>query len=172
MDDLREFDQELAKGLLSTPFDYIPSFELALSEIIMKKDSELSQYCHIGFSGNFGKNSVSPRSLLSDYLGKLVSVEGIVTSSKFLKNKTKASIILPKTVRTVQYNPKKNSWITREIKDMTNSQGNSGFSIQKEDNEGNLLETEYGLCKYKDTQTINIQGKKIKLIKKCQKNRK
>lgn len=38
---------------------------------------------HVGFEGQFGFHRVTPRELLSPFLGALVSVEGIITKCEW-----------------------------------------------------------------------------------------
>lgn len=51
----------------------------------------------MGFDGPFGHHGVTPRSLTSEHLSKLMAVDGIVT---------KCSTVRPKVVRSVHYCPK------------------------------------------------------------------
>jgi DNA replication licensing factor MCM3 len=51
----------------------------------------------VGFEGNFGDASVTPRTLSADHLGRAVALEGIVT---------RCSLVRPKVVRSVHYCPK------------------------------------------------------------------
>lgn len=61
----------------------------------------------VGFVGEFGANRVSPRELLSSYVGHLVCIEGIVT---------KASTVRPKWVRSVHFCPANGKTLTREYR--------------------------------------------------------
>ncbi len=61
----------------------------------------------MGFVGEFGANRVSPRELLSSYVGHLVCIEGIVT---------KASTVRPKWVRSVHFCPATQKILTREYR--------------------------------------------------------
>ena len=61
----------------------------------------------VGFAGEFGAARVSPRELLSSYVGHLVCIEGIVT---------KASTVRPKWVRSVHYCPANGKTLTREYR--------------------------------------------------------
>jgi DNA replication licensing factor MCM3 len=76
-------------------------------------------------------------------------VEGIVT---------RCSLIRPKVVRSVHYNEVKDKFHFREYQDQTMTNGVTTSSVYpQEDDEGNPLTTEYGLCTYRDHQTISIQ---------------
>jgi DNA replication licensing factor MCM3 len=114
----------------------------------------------IGFEGNFGRNSVSPRGLLSSLLNNLVQVEGIVT---------KCSLVRPKIVRSAHYLPSKNGYQFREYRDSTamdlgidvrgrgGEMGVTSSAIPTKDSEGNAMELELGFCQYKDYQCVVLQ---------------
>lgn len=78
--------------LLQHPSDYIQPLEEALADIIDKRNwdpktdgkhiqavQDAGGSWHIGFEGPFGCYHVTPRNLLSNLLGSMVKVEGIVT---------------------------------------------------------------------------------------------
>ena len=112
----------------------------------------------IGFEGSFGTHSVSPRSLVSSLLNQLVIIEGIVT---------KCSTVRPKLVRSVHFCPATKSYLTREYRDATamdlgipirgRERMPTSSTFPTHDDQGNPLETEHGLCQYKDYQTIILQ---------------
>ena len=103
----------------------------------------------VSFAGEFGANKVSPRALTSDFLSKLVCLEGIVT---------KASLVRPKVVKSVHYAEATKQFITREYRDVTSYTGlPTGSAYPTKDDEGNLLTTEYGMCVYRDHQVIVVQ---------------
>jgi DNA replication licensing factor MCM3 len=137
------------KSFLATPFTYLKEFNKALEEIISNQFHQDNIKTQIGFTGNFGKFYVTPRYLLSNMIGRLVCVEGIIT---------KSSVILPKLVESFHYCPKTNKFLSKNYRDLTSVDGNpTGFTLPKNDPDGNYLETEYGLSTYKDSQTIFIQ---------------
>lgn len=159
IDELRRFDNNFAVGLLETPADYLPAALRALNEmvhaiynpvetpgILLSEDDEF----YLCFVGSFGAYSLSPRTINSSYLSKMISIEGIVT---------KASLVRPKIVKSVHYNQAKNFFFSREFRDQTTSFDpiNTVVTYPTEDAEGNKLETEYGYCKYKDHQVVTIQ---------------
>ena len=75
------------------PADYLPSFEDALEDVVRNIDGKYlkeGDEVHIGLGGQFGYNKLSPRELLSDFLGSLVCIEGIVT-----KCETQAAFLSP-----------------------------------------------------------------------------
>lgn len=65
-------------------------------------------YC--AYVGSFGEFSCNPRTLSSNHLNRMVSLEGIVT---------KCSLVRPKVVKSVHYNEKKNIFRFREYRDQT-----------------------------------------------------
>ncbi|KAI0786116.1 MCM2/3/5 family-domain-containing protein [Abortiporus biennis] len=156
IDDLRDYRRDLADGLLKQPVDYLPPFDEALLTIIRrahdpeKHDIENKSY-HIGFSGSFGDHHVSPRTLRAHQLGKMISLEGIIT---------RCSLVRPKMLKSVHYCPETRQFHAREYRDATTSTSNlpptSSITPQTDD-DGNLLITEYGFCTFRDHQRISIQ---------------
>ncbi|EWC43512.1 DNA replication licensing factor mcm3 [Drechslerella stenobrocha 248] len=156
LDDIRNQDSKLARGILETPFEFIEPLARAVSEVSLSmaetgkhnvdKDTEF----HIGLNGNFGDHAVSPRTLGSTHLNHMICLEGIVT---------KCSLVRPKVKRSVHYNEQKDLFHAREYRDQTMStSAPAGSNVYPtEDDEGNPLVTEYGYCVYKDHQTISIQ---------------
>ena len=104
-------------------------------------------YC--AYIGSFGEYSCNPRTLGSNQLNHMVSLEGIVT---------KTSLVRPKVVKSVHYNENKQKFHSREYRDQTMTTGAASTSVYPtDDGEGNPLVTEYGYCIYRDHQTISIQ---------------
>ncbi|KAL0568313.1 MCM DNA helicase complex subunit [Marasmius crinis-equi] len=73
-------------GLLEQPPDFYPSVEDASKAIVKSVNDSgnttaenTTKTCHVGFSGSFSDHHVSPRTLRSDWLGKMISLKGIVT---------------------------------------------------------------------------------------------
>ncbi|KAI0897001.1 MCM-domain-containing protein [Annulohypoxylon nitens] len=155
IDHVRDHNTELADGLLFDPFDYTLAFNHALKEIVKtipqarpdQTDQDVLYYC--AWAGSFGLNACNPRTLSSNHLNHMVSIEGIVT---------RCSLIRPKVVKSVHYNEAKNIFHFREYRDQTMTNGVTTSSVYpQEDEEGNPLLTEYGFCTYRDHQTISIQ---------------
>lgn len=159
IDELRNFDLPFANGILDSPADYLPAALKALNEMVhaiynpvetpgisLVEDDEF----YLSFTGSFGAYSLSPRTINSSYLSKMVSIEGIIT---------KASLVRPKIVKSVHYNDVKKFFFSREYRDQTTSFDpiNTVVTYPTEDADGNKLETEYGYCKYRDHQVITIQ---------------
>jgi len=152
INDLRKKNPQRAAKLLSSAFEELPAFQRALKEFVSAVDSNYAKSkedLFIGFEGSFGSKHVSPRLLNARNLGNLVCCEGIVT---------KCSLVRPKVVRSVHYCPATKKTMERSYTDMTDlNPYPSSAAYPTKDDDGNLLETEYGLCAYKDHQTMTIQ---------------
>ncbi|CAI5703711.1 unnamed protein product [Peronospora effusa] len=170
LNDLREYDSSftdpavdsnqdnIVNRLLHNPAEFVPPFEDAVKEMVFNMDSlygskeaeatkEIQFY--VGFEGDFGHHNVNPRGLLASYLTQMVCVHGIVT---------KCSAVRPKVVRSVHYCKETNAILSREYRDNTCIRGIPTSSVYPtKDENGNLLETEFGLSKYKDYQVISMQ---------------
>lgn len=99
-----------------TPIEFIPAAEKALQEYIAalpekpaSANLEGAQW-HVGFEGSFGEFHTNPRSLTARMIGRLVAVDGIVTS---------CSLVRPKMLKSVHYCEKKKSFLEREYRDAT-----------------------------------------------------
>ena len=156
IDEIRSHSRELADGLLNAPFDYSQAFDHALKNIVNtlgnrpahETAEETMYYC--AYIGSFGEYACNPRTLSSQYLNHMVSLEGIVT---------KVSLVRPKVVKSVHWNETKNTFHFREYQDQTmTANGAASSSVYPTvDGDGNPLITEYGYCTYRDHQTISIQ---------------
>lgn len=152
---VRDHNPELADGILQQPFDYTLAFNHALKQIVEslpqsrpdQRAQDTVYYC--AWAGSFGLNACNPRTLSSNHLNAMVSLEGIVT---------RCSLIRPKIVRSVHWNDKKETFHFREYQDQTMTNDATTSSVYpREDEDGNPLVTEYGFCTYRDHQTISIQ---------------
>lgn len=152
INDLRKKNSKRAAALLNNAFDEQLVFQKALKEIVNQINYEYSKDIEeffVAFEGSFGNKHVTPRTLTSRYLGNLICVEGIVS---------KCSLVYPKLVRSVHYCPETNKFIERKYTDLTSLEAVPTSAVYPtKDEDGNPLETEFGLCKYKDHQTISIQ---------------
>jgi DNA replication licensing factor MCM3 len=155
IDHVRDHNAEMAEGLLSNPFDFSLAFNQALKEIVKtvpqarpdQIDADVLYYC--AWAGSFGLNSCNPRTLSSQHLNSMVSIEGIVT---------RCSLIRPKIVKSVHFTEATGKFHFKEYRDQTMTKGMTTTSVYPtEDEEGNPLTTEYGLCTYRDHQTVSIQ---------------
>lgn len=150
--DLYAFREDLPPRLLKNPVEYLQPFCDAATDWARNIDPKYlkeGEHILVGFEGPFVSRCVTPRDLLSQFIGSMVCVEGIVT---------KCSLVRPKVVKSVHYCPTTGSFLTREYRDITSNTGvPTGSVYPTRDEHGNLLVTEYGLCKYKDHQTLSVQ---------------
>lgn len=152
INDLRRAKPTRAAKLLHKGFEELCLFQKAVKEVVSNIDptyaKEYDEF-FIGFEGSFGSKHVTPRTLNSSYLGNLVCVEGIVT---------KCSLAKLKVVRSVHYCPTTEKFLERKYTDLTSTDAYPSSSVYPtKDDDGNLLETEFGLSSYKDHQTLTIQ---------------
>ncbi|KAM7500663.1 hypothetical protein LguiA_025077 [Lonicera macranthoides] len=147
-----EEGDDLARRLLRNPSEYMQSLSDAVTDVARSIDPKYlkeGEQVLVGFEGPFVSRRVTPRDLLSSFIGSLVCVEGIVT---------KCSLVRPKVVKSVHFCPSTGNFTSREYRDITSNMGlPTGSVYPTRDDNGNLLVTEYGLCKYKDHQTISMQ---------------
>ncbi|KAG6003357.1 hypothetical protein E4U21_002099 [Claviceps maximensis] len=155
LDRVRDHSGDLAKGILDEPFEFSLAFNHALKKIVetipqARPDQtarDTIYYC--AWAGSFGLNACNPRTLSSQHLNHMVSLEGIVT---------RCSLIRPKVVRSVHFNETRQKFQFREYQDQTMTNGVTTSSVYpREDDEGNPLVTEYGFCTFRDHQTVSIQ---------------
>ncbi|XP_063827682.1 DNA replication licensing factor Mcm3 [Ostrinia nubilalis] len=152
VNDLRRKNPQRAKNLLENAFEEQIAFQRALKEYVSSIDptyAKVQEEFFVAFSGSFGNKHVTPRSLTSRYLGNLICVEGIVT---------RVSLVRPKVVRSVHYCPATKKVMERKYTDLTSFEAFPTSAVYPtKDDEGNPLETEYGLSRYKDHQTLTVQ---------------
>ena len=70
------------RRLIRTPTEYLGPFEEALEDVVRNQDPKYlleGQEVKVGLVGAMGFHRVTPRQLLSNFLGTLVQVDGIVT---------------------------------------------------------------------------------------------
>ncbi|KAI3407852.1 DNA helicase [Psidium guajava] len=149
--DLHSF-RDLAPRILRNPVEYMQAFSDAVTDLVHRIDGKYlkeGETVLVGFEGPFVSRRVTPRELLSEFIGSMVCVEGIVT---------KCSLVRPKVVKSVHFCPSTEKFTTREYRDITSNMGlPTGSVYPTRDENGNLLVTEYGLCQYKDHQTLSMQ---------------
>lgn len=152
INDLRRKNPKRCAMLLNESFEELTCFQRALKDLVSAADplyGKQHEEFFVGFEGSFGDKHNTPRSLTSKYLGNMVCVEGIVT---------KCSLIRPKIVRSVHYCPATKKTLERRYTDMTSLDAHPTSGVYPtKDEDGNLLETEFGLSVYKDHQTFAIQ---------------
>ncbi|KAJ6190700.1 Nucleic acid-binding OB-fold [Penicillium mononematosum] len=156
IDEIRAHNRELADGLLSSPFDYSQAFDAALKAVVktlpgrpLRETSDDANY-YCAYVGAFGEFSSNPRTLGSEHLNHMVSLEGIVT---------KCSLVRPKIIQSVHYVERKDRFVARKYRDQTmGASGATSLNVYpQEDDEKNPLITEYGYSTYLDHQSISIQ---------------
>ncbi|XP_068081318.1 DNA replication licensing factor Mcm3 [Anabrus simplex] len=152
VNDLRRKNPKRCSSLLNNPFEEQLAFERALKEYVGSIDPQYSkdtEQFFVAFEGSFGNKHVTPRTLTCRYLGNLVCVEGIVT---------KCSLVRPKVVRSVHYCPATKKILERRYTDLTSFEAFPSSAVYPtKDEDGNTLETEFGLSVYKDHQTLTVQ---------------
>ncbi|KAM0907119.1 hypothetical protein ACQ4PT_016338 [Festuca glaucescens] len=152
MDDLRNHNLDLARRIIRSPGEFMQPASDAVTEVARNLDPKFlkeGERVLVGFTGPFGFHRVTPRDLMSSFIGTMVCVEGIVT---------KCSLVRPKVVKSVHYCPATNAFLSREYRDITSFVGlPTGSVYPTRDENGNLLVTEYGMCEYKDHQTLSMQ---------------
>ncbi|XP_045826887.1 DNA replication licensing factor MCM3 [Trifolium pratense] len=149
--DLHNF-RDLGNRILRNPSEYMQSFCDAVTDAARAIDPKYlkeGEQVLVGFEGPFVSRRVTPRDLLSEFIGSMVCVEGIIT---------KCSLVRPKVVKSVHFCPTTGNFTSRDYRDITSNLGlPTGSVYPTRDETGNLLVTEYGLCKYKDHQTLSMQ---------------
>ena len=152
LQDLQNFKADLHSALLRSPAECFQPFEEALDDLIRNtypKHLGGNQQVRIGVCGEFGAHRVGPRQLTSELISQLVQVQGIVT---------RCSLVRPKLVRSVHYCERTGQMLTKEYRDVTANTGlPTGAAYPQRDQEGNPLETEFGLCTYLPNQTVTVQ---------------
>ncbi|CAR28486.1 ZYRO0F05104p [Zygosaccharomyces rouxii] len=162
LDELREFDRSYWSGILNNPAQFIPPAERALTELAQSIGDLPSSHrartapvaqrpWKISFKGSFGSHSLSPRTLTSHHLNKLISLQGIVT---------RTSLVRPKILRSVHFAEKTGRFHYRDYTDSTTTLTTripTPAIYPTEDQEGNKLTTEYGYCTYMDHQRVSVQ---------------
>jgi DNA replication licensing factor MCM3 len=139
--------------LLHEPLDYLTAFDQALNEYARElPDTRLPENARlkIGLEGSFGELSCSPRSLSASLLGRIVAVQGIVTS---------CSLPRPKLMQSFHFCKATEMAFTREYRDMITPGNDVPMSnaYPTEDGSGNPLTTVYQNCNYKESQSLIVQ---------------
>lgn len=134
LNEMRVKNKELCKKVIEDPINLIPYVENELN-------------CLLSFVGSFGEYQLTPSSISSDFLGKMVKIEGIITSLSNIK---------PKLLRSIH--EQKNVFFTKDYRDATTltpftlTSDVIPFTMQNQ-----ILNFEYGLSTYIDTQSATIQ---------------
>lgn len=141
--EIRRFSKDLSVSLQNSATSLLPAFE----EIAQ----EYSQMpVKIGITGILSGEKTTPRTLLSNYLGQLVAVEGIVTSTSKVRPKIKKSVHFVKNTL---------SFLCKEYRDNNTLSmlPPTTTAIPKKSTDGNPLEMEYGHSEYISHQSIVLQ---------------
>lgn len=151
LDDLRHDHTIETNEFLKTPLGFFAPWQDALNTFA-KHQANIETDTNdltIGIEGNFGGNLVSPRDLTTKYLGQLVCVEGIAT---------RTSIVRPKTSKKVLFAPATGQHFPKTFYDKTSLTGfQTPAVIPNKDADGNVLEEEFGLSHYINSQSLSIQ---------------
>ncbi|KAF8930537.1 MCM2/3/5 family-domain-containing protein [Dissophora ornata] len=152
LDRLRDHNLEETTKLMNSPMEYVPAFTQALMEVAetIQPATDGERIMYIGLKGSFGDHHVNPRTLRAKHLGRLVCLEGIVT---------RCGLVRPKVIHSVHYCPKTENFHEKKYIDgtmMTNELATGSAYLQMDD-DGNPLETEFGMSTYRDHQSISIQ---------------
>jgi DNA replication licensing factor MCM3 len=112
LDNLRQFNQDLARYVTKNPIEAINIFESQLDRIVQdhsdhqKGDNEkqalanandkafptkVKKY-YVNFEGHFGQNHITPRGLKANLVNQFVSVQGIVTRMAIVRPKIQTSV--------------------------------------------------------------------------------
>ncbi|PAA55316.1 hypothetical protein BOX15_Mlig023136g1 [Macrostomum lignano] len=152
INDLRVKNANRCSSLLKNAFDELIAAQSALRKCVINANTEFGkskEHFFVGVEGSFGANHLTPRTLSASHLKQMVCIEGIVT---------KCSLVHPKIVRSVHYCPATRKTMERQYTDLTSLEPfPSSGAYPTKDDDGNLLETEYGLSRYADHQTFTVQ---------------
>ena len=161
VNDLRDQLPLRCQELLKDGFTNHAALQAALLDVIKEKhqlevqdheDKEKFDEVFVGLTGSFGYRHVTPRSLNARMLNNMVCVEGIVT---------RISGVKPKMAKSVHYCEKTKKYQEVQYSDWTctnfDEKNRQNIAMPTTDIEGNQLVTEFGLCKFRDTQTFTIQ---------------
>ncbi|XP_060877550.1 DNA replication licensing factor Mcm3-like [Metopolophium dirhodum] len=154
--DVRKYNIVRANELLNNFLVEEVALKRAIKECVQCIDPSYAnkhEEFFVGFYGAFGSNHVTPRTLRCKFLGRLVCLDGVVTMRSDIK-----SVL----VKSVHYCP-----ATRKMHEHTHTDflstsysfdsATSNCNYPSRDNEGNLLETEFGISVFKDRQSLIIQ---------------
>ncbi|WWC93896.1 hypothetical protein V866_000733 [Kwoniella sp. B9012] len=158
LDDLRDYERTYADGLLLQPTEYLPALDAALMQLVQSlhdptKHKITGNEYYVGLRGSFGQQHCNPRTLRSHQIGKMVSLEGIVT---------RCSLVRPKMLKSIHFCPPTGKFHSRSYHDATiiapsSTMTGSTTVIPQDDGAGHPLLMEYGLSTFRDHQTISIQ---------------
>lgn len=99
---------------------------MAKVDIDLEKIPSAKVRYHLGFTGPFGDHLHSPRSLASNFLGKLVCVEGIVTKCMLGLGfilVIVGSLVRPKVLQSIHFCPATKNTLSMEYRDASSLSG-------------------------------------------------
>lgn len=153
IDDLREINEDRANSLLDNAIDEQAAFVNALKDCVHYKSpsyARLHDEFLIGFYGSFGANLIAPHRVNAEFLGRLISVHGVVCESSDAKIRLiESSHFCPATQK---YHTVKHTNFTSFKREHPFY---NGYPTQDED--GNVLELDHGESVYMNYQTITIR---------------
>ncbi|KAH8581750.1 DNA replication licensing factor MCM3 like [Cryptosporidium sp. chipmunk genotype I] len=169
--DLRKISDELPQKIINEPYVYVSPFEEVIKDLVdlereIDKNSSLKSTlfnARVGFSGWFGRNHLTPRGLTASNINQMVCVEGIISQCSIVKPKLVKSVHISKGHLIGQNDTsgganqafvevRGHRDISCLIKDRYIQSG-----VPSEDGQGNKMEVEIGLCRYKDSQKMTLQ---------------
>ena len=150
--------EALGLGVIARPALYIPLCELAIHELVMRKQEDYlkvdyrTRPVHVAFEGSVGR-ILGPRELYSRHLNTLVALEGIVTRQSSLR---------PRLIETVHYCAETNRFSKKAYRDTLTPGLDAGGlptvnTMPKSDQDGHVLRTELGLSSFLDSQCCVLQ---------------
>jgi len=156
IDDVRKFSFYRAKQLINNYIDEEGELKRAIKECIRSINNDYANKYDeffFGLCGSFGGVHVTPRTLRSKFIGSLVCLEGVVTMCSEVK-----TVLL----KSVHYCPATKKMSEHVHADDTSPSfmfnlATSNIRYPTHDENGNVLQTEYGLSVYKDRQVLKIQ---------------
>lgn len=73
-------------SIMTNPRAHVAAFNRVLRDQLAHLNPEVVKNerisYQVGFEGNFGRNHVTPRSLSSDFINRLICIDGIVTKCR------------------------------------------------------------------------------------------
>ncbi len=166
LDELRQVSGSLVQALISDPVPHIDMMVSCIKQFVgeiegqepnmkgkqTKERFALEVTYDLSFEGNFGRNHVTPRGLVANNVGQLMRVQGIVT---------KLSLVRPKLLSSVHYCEeckKFTDWNYTDPYDVSvKKKEHMMTAIPTKDMHDHSVTMEFGLCHYKDCQTITLQ---------------
>ena len=169
LDELRNFDSELAKFAFKSPEKCIIMLERKLNQMMDSANGddmndklraqtksevfpEKTKTAKLSFTGAFGRQHITPRGLKAPMLNKLVKVQGIVT---------RMSVVQPKLEKSFHYVEQTKQGFIKNYSDKysINEDGNvdKTNSFPTTDPSGAPMSAEYGYCEFTRFQRLVIQ---------------